>query len=597
MQLRECSVFDDRYRLTKLLGRGLFSEVWLVEDTKAGDMKKALKVYAPETGLGDDDVKLFIGEFERLVALNHRNILRPTYFDVCDCSPYLVLPYCEKGSTAKLVGNMSEDDAWRFLRDAAAALAYLHGRENPVVHRGIKPENILIDDEGNYLAADSGISARARSALLKRIGNVKSGNTIARYMPPECFEDENTLSSACDVWSLGATLFELLDGIAPFPNFSNGHAQLNGAQIPETTGNWSPELTKIITLCLQKEAGGRPTAEQLVEWTAAHFSGEKIPFDNEKKKNKANLREAAPDIDSNIAGEDNNPQDAPASPQLNTGARKHILAFAILAVSAVVLGLLVFYFTMKHEVPTTKAPTKAPRAAAGKVQEAHHDIAMAYVRGGTFTMGCTPEQGDDCYGDENPVRRVTLSDFYMGKYEVTQAQWKSVMGEDNNPSNFKGDNLPVDSVSWDEALEFIEKLNEMTGGNYRLPTEAEHEYAARGGSSSRGYKYSGSNNINEVAWHDGNSGKSTHPVGTKKANELGIYDMSGNVFEWTSDLYGAYDGNPQTNPQGADSGSIRVFRGGSWYNNARFVRVTYRNYTGPDNSADNLGLRLAANIK
>ncbi|MDR3261780.1 MAG: formylglycine-generating enzyme family protein, partial [Tannerella sp.] len=225
---------------------------------------------------------------------------------------------------------------------------------------------------------------------------------------------------------------------------------------------------------------------------------------------------------------------------------------------------------------------------------ANVDIQMVLVRSGTFTMGCTSEQ-DVCYNDEKPAHKVTLSYFYIGKYEVTQKQWTDIMG--TNPSKFKGDNLPVEGVSWNAVQEFISKLNAQTGKNYRLPTEAEWEYAARGGESSRGYKYSGSNNVGEVAWYSGNSGDKTHPVGTKKANELGIYDMSGNVWEWCSDWYGAYSSSSQTNPQGATSGSYRVARGGGWSGYARNVRVPFRNARAPGNRSSYLGFRLASSSK
>lgn len=216
---------------------------------------------------------------------------------------------------------------------------------------------------------------------------------------------------------------------------------------------------------------------------------------------------------------------------------------------------------------------------------------MVKVEGGTFTMGATSEQSGDAYSDEKPTHSVTLSDYYIGKYEVTQAQWQAVMG--SNPSYFKGDNLPVEQVSWDDCQEFIRKLNQLTELNFRLPTEAEWEYAARGGKMSRGYKYAGSNTIGEVAWYDSNSGSKTHPVGTKQANELGLYDMSGNVREWCQDRYGAYSSSSQTTPTGPSSGSNRVFRGGSWIHDAWFCRVSYRHFITPGYRYLNLGLRLA----
>jgi formylglycine-generating enzyme required for sulfatase activity len=220
---------------------------------------------------------------------------------------------------------------------------------------------------------------------------------------------------------------------------------------------------------------------------------------------------------------------------------------------------------------------------------------MVFVQGGTFRMGCTAEQQDDCDGDEKPVHEVTLSSYYIGKYEVTQAQWEALMG--SNPSKFKGGNLPVENVSWDDVQVFIERLNAATGKRYRLPTEAEWEYAARGGKRSRNYKYSGSNSVEDVAWMDNNSGETTHPVGTKKANELGIYDMSGNVFEWCHDWYDDYPDSAQNNPVGASSGSYRVGRGGSWSYYAGICRMAIRGSRSPGRRDGLLGFRVACSSR
>ena len=216
---------------------------------------------------------------------------------------------------------------------------------------------------------------------------------------------------------------------------------------------------------------------------------------------------------------------------------------------------------------------------------------MVWVEGGTFRMGATSEQGSDVNSDEKPVHSVTLSGYYIGKTEVTQALWRAVMG--SNPSHFKGDNLPVECVSWNDCQEFIRKLNALTGQNFRLPTEAEWEFACRGGNNSRGYKYSGSNYIDNVAWYEDNSGNQTHPVATKKPNELGIYDMTGNVCEWCVDWYGNYSSGAQTNPKGPYDGSGRVHRDGSWNGNARGCRSSYRNDNSPGDRIYCLGLRLS----
>ena len=216
---------------------------------------------------------------------------------------------------------------------------------------------------------------------------------------------------------------------------------------------------------------------------------------------------------------------------------------------------------------------------------------MVFVEGGTFLMGATEEQGSDAESDEKPVHKVTLSDYYIGKYEVTQELWQAVMGK--KPSHFKNKpQNPVESVSWDDCQKFLEKLNKLTGRNFRLPTEAEWEYAARGGKWSRGYKYAGSDQIDAVAWYESNSAGMTHPVGQKAPNELGLYDMSGNVWEWCQDWYGGYSSESQTNPQGP-SGSSRVHRGGGWYYDARRCRVSGRNYWYSDFQVDDRGLRLA----
>lgn len=216
---------------------------------------------------------------------------------------------------------------------------------------------------------------------------------------------------------------------------------------------------------------------------------------------------------------------------------------------------------------------------------------MIAVQGGTFTMGATAEQGSDADSDEKPTHKVTLSDYMIGETEVTQELWKAVMG--TNPSYFSGTQNPVESVSWEDCQNFIAELNAMTGKKFRLPTEAEWEFAARGGNKSNGFKYSGSGSIDKVAWYYGNSSDKTHPVKQKQANELGIYDMSGNVYEWCQDWYGSYSSSAQTNPTGPSSGSNRVYRGGSWGSYATSCRVSNRYDYAPTGTDGNLGLRLA----
>lgn len=216
---------------------------------------------------------------------------------------------------------------------------------------------------------------------------------------------------------------------------------------------------------------------------------------------------------------------------------------------------------------------------------------MVYIEAVEFTMGATKEQKGEANSDEKPAHPVVLNCFNLCKYEVTQELWEAVMGD--NPSHFKGKNLPVENVSWDDCLKFIMKLNELTGKKYRLPTEAEWEYAARGGSNSMHYKYSGGNSLEYVSWYFHNSMDKTHTVGMMKPNELGLYDMSGNVWEWCQDWYGSYGKKTAYYPTGPIKAYNKVFRGGGYDNGDTYCRCSYRNGTAPQNKFKNLGLRLA----
>ena len=245
-----------------------------------------------------------------------------------------------------------------------------------------------------------------------------------------------------------------------------------------------------------------------------------------------------------------------------------------------------FYYRISEVKPSSGNNSSSGKAKTKTYTVNGVSFKMISVDGGTFQMGSN--DGDD---DEKPVHSVTLSSYSIGETEVTQALWKAVMG--TNPSNWQGDNLPVEQVSWDDCQTFITKLNQLTGKTFRLPTEAEWEFAAKGGIKSKGYTYSGSYGIGNVAWYYVNSGSEPHEVATKQANELGIYDMSGNVWELCQDWYGSYSSTAQSNPTGPTSGSFRVFRGGSWSSIARGCRTADRNFGTPTLMDYLLGFRLA----
>ena len=261
-------------------------------------------------------------------------------------------------------------------------------------------------------------------------------------------------------------------------------------------------------------------------------------------------------------------------------------------------------FTLAKETPKALPQPVPDASSTGNQTFTVNGVSfnMIKVKGGTFTMGATSEQGSDVGNDAKPVHKVTLSDYYIGETEVTQELWQAVMGTTIQEQAKKGtyntslygvgNSYPMYYISWDDCQTFITKLNQLTGKNFRLPTEAEWEYAARGGQKSKGYKYAGSNALSDVVWYRDNSSSKTHPVKQKQANELGLYDMSGNVWEWCQDWYGSYSSNAQTNPTGPSSGSSRVRRGSSWDSYASSCRVAFRDFKSPGFRGSNNGVRV-----
>lgn len=222
------------------------------------------------------------------------------------------------------------------------------------------------------------------------------------------------------------------------------------------------------------------------------------------------------------------------------------------------------------------------------------DAQMVRVEGGAFSMGCPWSEGENCEDDERPVQKITLAGFAIAKVEVTQRLWQSLM--DNNPSYFPScPECPVEQVSFEDVKLFIERLNHLSGKSYRLPTEGEWEFAARGGSKSNSSKFSGSNEVNQIGWFWDNSSNATHPVAQKLPNELGLFDMSGNVWEWCQDWYAAYTSKPLSNPTGPSSGNYRVIRGGAWNYHEGGCRNSCRYSFFPDKRGMSLGFRLAHN--
>ena len=548
MELQAGEIFANRYRLIREVGQGAFGEVWLVWDEQL-DLELALKVYV---ALDERGIEEFKDEYKTPHALNHPNLLHATYFDVYEKRPYLVMPYCPL-SAVDLVGKMDDAMAWRFIRDVSGGLACLHSKN--ILHREIMPDNILINGDGDFVIIDFGSSIRRHSLMQNdSLRDTDPCVGVLGYMGPEMFAAKPRMGKAADIWALGAALFELLQGELPFMG-QGGAMQLYGATIPEMSERYENDLIEVVRICMACNPVDRPTATQLFVYADAKMHSEHPVKTWEKKTDVSET-------------------------QRRVIEEKDFLRLEV--------RWQLFVEQEKRKIWGTE--TRKITFEDRSIRVGEVEFEMVYVEGGTFTMGGTSEQGSDAFDDEKPTHRVTLSAFHIGKYEVTQGLWREVMG--SNPSlNKAGDDYPVERVSWEDCQEFVRKLNARTGLKFRLPTEAEWEYAARGGRKSRGYKYSGSNSLGDVAWYEANSGGGTHPVGRKSPNELGLYDMSGNVWEWCQDWYGDYGSSSQTDPAGPSSGSIRVMRGGGC-DYARRCRVSYRINCVPGYRNFNSGLRL-----
>ncbi|MDY6032772.1 MAG: SUMF1/EgtB/PvdO family nonheme iron enzyme [Alloprevotella sp.] len=515
----------------------------------------------------------FRREAENLAKLHHPNIIR--VYDVFDenGTTYYSMEYVEGLTLDAYIQQhhpLPEADAIAILGRVCSALSFMHSQR--MLHLDLKPKNIMYSTKGEVFLIDFGLSKQFGAN-----GEPESSTTIGAgtpgYAPIEQVKQikDGTFPATLDIYALGATIYKTLTGQRPpeatdilNDGFPDG---------PLVQLHRSPSLIQVVARCMS------PMRKDRYQ-TVADLLRAYPPLAAEDEKTE--MKEVKEDTEATILN-DNTGRQINLSHCSNKQCGKVIPSDA--------------QFCPYCGTAVTK-PGKS--AAANKLDFTVNGVTFTMVRveGGTFMMGATSEQtGAGSY--EKPAHRVTLSDYYIGQTEVTQALWEAVMGETPtsdgphwDPQEGLGDNYPAYNISYDDVLSFISKLNNLTGRTFRMPTEAEWEYAARGGNKSKGYLYSGGNTLNNVGWYDDNSDDTTHLVAQKAANELGLYDMSGNVWEWCSDWWGDYSSSSQTNPTGPSTGSTRVLRGGCWYYWATHCRVASRVHDSPADRNGG-GVRLA----
>ena len=637
------TLLSRQYTILQYIGAGGFGKTYLVED-QLGEKKVVKEFFISSMCTRDvatqsvtvsvaenrqsfqEQLGKFKEEARRIYSLSHPNIVKVSaLFDENDTA-YYVMDYIEGESLAQKSRRekLSESQIMRYLDQMLSALDYIHSRG--ITHLDIKPGNIMIDRNDNVVLIDFGASKlfNAQSINKTMMTSMRPPFTPG-YAPIEQENgDVSDMGPHCDIYALGATLYNLFTGEkapSPFVIFQKGLPSISQA---------SPLMQKVIKEAMAFDVNHR--IKNVAEFRAklSEDCEETVPVIQEDTENptieveqpieiaisetaKLQPLELAPQVEEvpisvkqtpKTTRQNVSPKEVVQGPKPKKRWDKWMLLFPIIIV-AVMTTIGVIISKNNNEGENTEIFTEI-KYENNTITIPGTDISykMVFVEGGAFQMGSNDSEAE---ADEKPVHSVTLSDYYIGETEVTQGLWEAVMGTNIDQQRKKSPNSDIGLVglgsdyamyyvSWNDCQEFIEKLNQLTGKSFRLPTEAEWEYAARGGNKSRGYKYSGSNSIGDVAWYVDNSTSMTHPVGTKLPNELGIYDMSGNVYEWCGDKwsYSYYSSSPSLNPTGPITKDRRyVYRGGCRIHEARRCHVATRNCDSPGSRYTTIGFRLA----
>ena len=602
-----------KYRIEKVLGQGGFGITYLaiqggLERTvaiKEFFMREACCRASDSRGvtLGTEGNRetvdryrqKFLKEARSIARLNHPHIVRIIDVFEENGTAYYVMEYVAGGSLSDRVGRqgaLSEPEATRYIRQVADALTYIHTQR--MTHLDVKPANIMLTDKDEVVLIDFGLAKQYDSATGHQTSSTPVGISEG-YAPLEQYMQGGVgeFSPETDVYALGATYYKLLTGQTP-PSASSVNE--DGLPLePLKSRGVTPLVITAITHAMEGRRRDRP---KTVAEFLAEFDGVSGQAANPKPRTDTS-HEASGSGDTTLKKKIPTPQ--PKSPARPVVSRKTMMvAAAVLAAVLVVGGIVVAISQAWPSGETATETQDKPAFVAKKITKDSEmfsvgdvNFTMRYIEGGSFDMGATAEMDTVGFSlaEEKPVHKVYVESFAIGVFEVTQELWQAVMG--TNPSSTKSEYCPVESVSWNDCQEFIQKLNAITGKQFRLPTEAEWEYAARGGKYAKGYRYSGSNNLGEV----GSFYHGSWPAwASRKPNELGLYDMSGSVNELCSDYMGDYSAEEQVCPVGPASGSERVMRGGSFGDEPINCRISARFGIAPDKRASNVGLRLALSL-
>ncbi len=503
--------------------------------------------------------KDFEREAKLLRRLRHQAF--PTvfdYFKTAEGEQFLVMELIHGDDLEELLQKQrpTVQQALDWADQILDALHYLHTNfEEPVFHRDIKPQNLKLRPNGKITLLDFGLAKGAVDGMSKPMGSVPGGSE--NYAPLEQSNGVGT-DERSDLYSLAVTTHHLLTGQRPPKAGVRAMQKLMSQPDPlQPAHELNRLVTPVVSACLQQAAAIEP--DQRFASAAAM---------------RAALKAARTAATEPVQPTTTHRTVAPTPPPVQRNRFEIPLAPP----------------TPKFDVPPERivqAKPLAPESLRPPIVNLKGGVKLELlpIPGGAFDMGSNE------YDDEKPIHRVTVAPFYLGKFQVTQAQWLAVMGGEN-PSRFKGDDLPVERVSWEDAVRFCETLSAQTGRVFRLPSEAEWEYACRAGSSGKWCFGDDEKLLKQYAWYDENSGSKTHPVGQKRANEFGLFDMHGNVWEWCADWYGDYASSNQTDSSGPTTGKSRVLRGGSWYNYSRNCRSAVRVNYSPGYRLVNVGFRV-----